>query len=262
MGFSITKVVPQHCNPPPPFLPHTFVRRQNVQCKNSFHQHRQAEELLFAFPPPHWSLLQPFCRLIFQVLIDSQRGWERERTTAGLFSSSVLILVCFQQTNTTARGQKKNSCSETCCKPQASRGEEGDGLQQSQGASLSPRRLSCCYLISPVCNYQRALAVSHCRWGPFRTSRRPPGDGCNRISRPLWSQRASQENSLSKQSPPGSVLITTIITINNICASVLIVIITICSVSGAATEQDRGGSGVTGALTQPILTACSQQAVC
>lgn len=42
MGFSITKVVPQHCNPPPPFLPHTFVRRQKIQYINSFYQHRQA----------------------------------------------------------------------------------------------------------------------------------------------------------------------------------------------------------------------------
>ncbi len=42
MGFSITKVVPQRCNPPPPFLPHTFVRRQEIQYINSLYQHRQA----------------------------------------------------------------------------------------------------------------------------------------------------------------------------------------------------------------------------
>ena len=42
MGFSITKVVPQHCNPPPPFLPRTFVRRQKIQYINSFYQHWKA----------------------------------------------------------------------------------------------------------------------------------------------------------------------------------------------------------------------------
>lgn len=41
-GFIFTKVVPLHCNPPPPFLPHTFVQRQKIQCINSFYQHRRA----------------------------------------------------------------------------------------------------------------------------------------------------------------------------------------------------------------------------
>lgn len=60
MGFSIIKVVPKRCNPPPPCLPHTFVRRQKIWHTNSLDIEKQKSSLLSLFPhcvflPLHWS---------------------------------------------------------------------------------------------------------------------------------------------------------------------------------------------------------------
>lgn len=70
-------------------------------------------------------------------------------------------------------------------------------------------------------------------------------------------RKTAQANSL-----PGSVLISAIIAINSISANVLIAVIIISSLSGAATYQEEGWQqGMTGVLTQPLLTAQRQQVV-
>lgn len=47
MGFSITKVVPQHCNPPTLFFPFltVFVRKLDIRCINSVYPKIHAGDL-------------------------------------------------------------------------------------------------------------------------------------------------------------------------------------------------------------------------